>query len=276
MRIIRSACIVLGLLILLIALYPGPADTAPGIKGATEVNSACSDILRGNGNFREELTYSIRWGIISAGTAILRLTPSREKSGNEIYRIESLASSNKFIDVFFKVRDRTESLVDRYFKRSLFYSKIQREGGFARDEFLEYDIEDGIGLLFRDGKLKSCLRLPEEYQDPVSGLYSFRKIEAEPGMTIGMYATDGRRLMIVKGTVLGTEELEVPAGRFDCLKVELFPRTLEGPFKMKKHGRIFIWFTDDECRLPVKMSTEIIIGSVDTILQKVDYQPVTP
>lgn len=247
------------------------ADSPPSV--ARQHAERCTNLLSGGSGWREELTYAVRWGLVNAGTAVLKMTPVVDGGELAAYRIETLARSNSFIDVFYPVRDTTTSLVDASFSRSLFYSKSQREGGFSRDEVLEYDLLDGLSLLYRDGKLRNSLRLPEEFQDPVSGLYRFRAIGASPGDTVGMYATDGVRLMLIKGTILGREEVATPAGRFDCLKVELFPETLEGPFIRKKKGRILMWFSDDRCRLPVKMSTEIFIGAVETVLEKAEYRP---
>ena len=61
----------------------------------------------------------------------------------------------------------------------------------------------------------------------------------------------------------GKETVEVEAGTFDCIMVE--PVIVEGGL-FKTEGRIIIWLTDDELKIPVKVKTKILIGSIDAEL----------
>ncbi|MCX8010678.1 MAG: DUF3108 domain-containing protein, partial [Ignavibacteria bacterium] len=58
----------------------------------------------------------------------------------------------------------------------------------------------------------------------------------------------------------GKEIVEVPAGKFKCITVE--PLVKEGGL-FKSEGSILIWITDDEAKIPVKVKTKVIIGSID-------------
>ena len=62
---------------------------------------------------------------------------------------------------------------------------------------------------------------------------------------------------------LGKETIDVPAGRFDCLIVE--PLVQEGGL-FKSEGNIIIWLTDDELKIPVKVKTKVVVGSIDAEL----------
>jgi hypothetical protein len=62
---------------------------------------------------------------------------------------------------------------------------------------------------------------------------------------------------------LGKETIEVPAGEFACIKVQ--PYFIEGGL-FKSEGDITVWLTDDDRKMPVKVSSKIIIGSVDVDL----------
>ena len=64
---------------------------------------------------------------------------------------------------------------------------------------------------------------------------------------------------------LGKETIEVPAGEFRCIKVE--PLVQEGGL-FKSEGSIVVWMTDDERRMPVKVKTKVIIGSIDADLSE--------
>jgi len=68
--------------------------------------------------------------------------------------------------------------------------------------------------------------------------------------------------------VLGRERIKVPAGEFDCIKVEPILRAA-GLFK--NEGRLTIWMTDDEHKIPVLMKSKVVIGSISASLTHVDY-----
>ena len=61
----------------------------------------------------------------------------------------------------------------------------------------------------------------------------------------------------------GKETVTVDAGTFDCIMIE--PMVVEGGL-FKSEGSIIIWLTDDEVKMPVKVKTKVIIGSIDADL----------
>ena len=56
-----------------------------------------------------------------------------------------------------------------------------------------------------------------------------------------------------------------PAGAFDCVAIEPVLKA-GGIFKSK--GRLVIWLTDDEHRMPVLMKSKVAIGSISVVLQE--------
>ena len=66
--------------------------------------------------------------------------------------------------------------------------------------------------------------------------------------------------------VIGRQKIKVPAGRFDCVVVEPILKA-GGIFKNK--GRLVIWLTDDDRRMPVLMRSKVLIGSISVVLQEV-------
>jgi len=64
---------------------------------------------------------------------------------------------------------------------------------------------------------------------------------------------------------LGKERISVTAGTFDCIIVE--PLVQEGGL-FKSEGSIVVWLSDDKLRLPIKVKTKVVIGSIDAELTK--------
>ena len=61
----------------------------------------------------------------------------------------------------------------------------------------------------------------------------------------------------------GRERIETPAGTFDCVGIE---PVLKAGGIFKSSGRLVIWVTDDERRMPVLMKSKVAIGSVSVVL----------
>jgi hypothetical protein len=66
--------------------------------------------------------------------------------------------------------------------------------------------------------------------------------------------------------VLGRQKVKTPAGKFQCVVVEPLLKA-GGIFKNK--GRLVIWLTDDERRIPVQMKSKVMIGSIKVVLQEI-------
>ena len=64
---------------------------------------------------------------------------------------------------------------------------------------------------------------------------------------------------------LGRETISVEAGKFDCIIVE--PLVKEGGL-FKNEGSIVVWLTNDALKIPIKVKTKVVIGSIDAELTK--------
>ena len=58
---------------------------------------------------------------------------------------------------------------------------------------------------------------------------------------------------------LGKEDVHTKAGKFRCQVIE--PVIVKGGL-FKNTGKITIWITDDSLKVPVKVKTDVVIGSV--------------
>jgi len=64
----------------------------------------------------------------------------------------------------------------------------------------------------------------------------------------------------------GKEEINVPAGKFKSILVE--PIVKAGGL-FKSEGSIYVWLSDDELKVPIKVKSKIVVGSIDAVLS--DY-----
>ena len=64
---------------------------------------------------------------------------------------------------------------------------------------------------------------------------------------------------------MGRETIKVEAGTFKCIIVE--PLAKEGGL-FKSDGRVLIWLSDDDRKIPVKITTKVLIGSIGSELRE--------
>jgi hypothetical protein len=206
----------------------------------------------------EKLVYSVQYGIINAGEASLEIRNISMFDSVPCYNIVSNARTNDVFSVFFKVRDRFVSLMDTTNLVSLRYEKNIREGKFRRNESVVFD-QKRHRAIYKDKEVPIAPRT----QDVLTSMYYVRTLPLAPGQNIALANhTDGKNYpLLIK--VLGRERVTVEAGTFNCLVVEPF---LRGPAIFQQKGRVTVWVTDDQYRIPVLVKSKIVIGAVSGVL----------
>jgi hypothetical protein len=208
----------------------------------------------------EELTYQLLWWGIPAGRAVMRVEEPTQHNGFLVWRITSTATSSPFVDIFYKVRDRVVSLFDPGLRAPRFYRIDQREGRYRARRIITFDQEAGRATYVKNENPPIIHNTPKGVQDALSCLYYFRSLELKPGMSVTIPTLPGKKLHQVKVDVLRRETIRLPAlGRIRTLVVQPHLNFV-GIFR--KTGDVYIWMTDDERKIPVRMKTAIIFGSV--------------
>ncbi len=218
--------------------------------------------------FPEKLHYQIFLGVVPVGQATLEAEQVVDFNGRPAYHIVSRAESNRFCDAFYKVRDFNESWMDARRLTSLGYSKILHEGRFNRHEWAVYDAESRrfvARLTNRDATYKIFRgTVPASVQDILSSLFYIRSQRLVPGHDIILDVnTKTNWPLIVR--VLKRAKIKTPAGTWRTVIVEPGLRSREGIF-VQKGRNLRVWLTDDEKKIPVRMSVQLFFGHVSALL----------
>lgn len=203
----------------------------------------------------ETLDYNIAWMKITGGTARMTIAPN----GDGAFRITSVAKSSPSFSRFFKVRDEIETTVSRDDFSTLRYVKRLDEDG---DKMVETTvIENGIAT--RKRKKTRTTRVPRPIYDPISVIYQLRTRDLSPGKTYDFELIADGKLYTVHAKVVRREKVQTPAGTFDCVRVE--PSMVSGG--VEREEKLYLWYTDDERRIPVRIRTEVKFGAVTATLR---------
>lgn len=218
----------------------------------------------------ERLTYVLKWGLISAGKAVLEVRPMTEVGGQSAYHFVSTAKSNSFIDNFYKVRDRIDAYADSAMQHSLHFVKKQREGNYKRDVVVHFNWALNQAQYERKGKKKDPINLMPGSFDPLSAFYFVRGIELKLGLTISQPITDGKKNVIGAAKVVKRETIKVGGKPYDTFLIIPDLKHVGGVFKESDDAKILIWVTADQRRIPVRLKSKVVVGSFVGELVKVE------
>lgn len=211
----------------------------------------------------ERLVFDVNFGFITAGYAEMIIPKLDTVMGNTTYQVQFNVRSTPTFDMFFEVRDRYETYLDTAGIYPWRFEQHIKEGKFKRDYSAYFDQKNHVART-QDGEFS----IPPYVHDIMSAFYYARTIDYT-GFKIGQRV---KLTNFFKGKsnpleikYLGTQKIDVDAGTFNCIIVE--PMVKEGGL-FKSEGRILIWMSNDERRIPVKVNTKVIIGSIDAELKE--------
>lgn len=221
---------------------------------AMNAGAATMDAIYNGG---ETLDYDLSWSRISGGAARMTIGPIYP----DRWRITSVAKSGTFFSHFFKVRDEIESIVATRDFTTIEYHKVLSEGSNRKDELTIVDYKDNIAM--RKGK---AIPVTRPIFDPLSMWYYLRDLELAPGKVYSFTIIADGKLYTVDATVGSRATIATPAGTFNTVVVEPKMESEAGVFKDEQR-RLQIWFTDDARHIPVRIQSDVKIGSIVVTLK---------
>ena len=209
----------------------------------------------------EKLRFDVKYGFVTAGIAEYSITRISKLAGRDVYNVSFNVNSVPAFDPFYKVRDHYETYTDVEGIFPWRFEQHIREGGYSRDFSAFFDQ--------RKGKAKTSegsYDIPKYVNDIVSALYlartfDFSKMKEGDRVNLENFYKD--KVYPLDVVFRGKERVTVTAGTFDCIILE--PMVREGGL-FKSDGNIIVWLTNDDLKIPVKVKTKILIGSIDAEL----------
>ncbi len=208
----------------------------------------------------EKLFFQVRWAFIPAAEGVLEILPMATVNGIKCYHFAMTARTYEFVDVFYKVRDRIEGFTDEGMTRSILYKKAQ-DGKRQRRIFVNFDwekLQSQYSNFDERGELVSIL--PGSF-DPLSVFYAFRLFQLEEGQELKAPVTDGKKCIVGRAKVIKREVIKVKDTLYDTFLVEPDLEQLGGVFEKSKNAKLQIWVTADGTSIPVRVKSQVIVGS---------------
>ena len=211
----------------------------------------------------ERLLFNVNFGFITAGYAEMNIPKLDTVLNTTTYKVEFIVRSTPTFDLFFKVCDRYETYLDTATIVPWRFEQHISEGSFKRDYVATFDHRNGIARTD-----EGDFPIPPDVHDIMSAFYYARTIDFSGfrmGQKVGLKNFFKGKTNPLEIKYLGKQRIDVKAGTFNCIILE--PMVKEGGL-FKSEGRILIWLSDDANRIPVKVSTKIVIGTIDAELKE--------
>ncbi|WP_432714267.1 DUF3108 domain-containing protein [Pedobacter sp.] len=207
----------------------------------------------------EVLEYKLKYGFITAAEATIKVLNTDQKfNGKPTYRLNVDAQTSGSFDVFYKIRDRYDSYIDKDTLTPYFYQENVREGGYRREDKARFT-QSTRKVVSNRGNFTGPTH---QTFDLVSAYYFARSLDITK-MKIGdKFALNyflGDEISQLQIEFIGRETVKTKLGTIRCLK---FSPSIQPGRIFRKDSRLYLWITDDGNRVPVKAQVEILVGAV--------------
>ncbi len=214
----------------------------------------------------ETMKFAVGWEFVNAGTATMNF----RNMGKDGYRIDTDARTNKFFDMFKKVRDTitSEGIFMHGKPQSTLFDVVQNERKYHAKKRTDFLWKENRVNYTQNGKTDTY-KVPAGHLNVMDAFFLTRTLPLEEGKVLKVPVFDSRKKYEIEVRLLKKEMLRSPLGKMvECLVIEPKLKS-EGIFTSV--GTMQVWLTNDERRIPLKMTAKIKIGRI--IARLTGYQP---
>lgn len=204
----------------------------------------------------ESCSYRIGYGLFGGGHAKYSVIQDNKET-----KVVVSGRSNSFVDLFFIVRNRYETIINnqtllpRYFKRN------NNEGGHLINQ--EYFFNQDLKIInTQNGKFKCNVNCFDMLSSFLYGRsLKSSNLKKRESLYINMFLDE--EIYNMEVIFLGKETISTEIGKIKCLKFS--PKVQVGRV-FKNEDDLTIWVSDDKNHLLIKVELEIWVGSIDATI----------
>lgn len=207
----------------------------------------------------EKLNYTVSYsGWLNVGEANFEIKPDTGiLSGKNLFHIVGTGKSNYWWDWFFKVRDKYETTVRKETLLPVKFNRNVFEGGYSFTESITFQHKEKKAISNR-----KSYNISADIQDVLSAIYFFRALDFSkvvPNEILPVKVAIDDTVHNLKIQYIGKGVIKIKTGTYHCLifRPDLIPGTI-----FKSNTKMDLWVSDDENKLPLKVKTEILVGSI--------------
>lgn len=248
-------------LLILAAFLCGPASAGFAEPLAGTVDPL--EIKQAPGFFPgEELTFKLGWGFFRVAHSTLSVQPDLYAE-QETLKITLQTTTNAFADTFYKVRNLSTSWVSRDVSHSLEFHALQQESARNRDTEVSYDPVN-LTAQYRNnlnGSVRDEIVIEPGTFDPLGIVFFVRCLDFKVGDEIVVPTSNGKEFFYTIVHVRKKVTRKFALGKREAFLLEPDIKDVGGVFKRSGGGRIRFYFSADDEKLPLRMESQVTVGS---------------
>ena len=220
----------------------------------------------------EKEVYRATWnGLFSVATAEVTTT-STVVDGKKVYQVRVDAKTAKALDLIWKMRDTITSTFDFKSLSPSHYLFSQRENSRVIDTEAKLDMNTKLWSVTRQqvGERTKIYQFDSQNTfDPVTAVYLARSVDFKVGDKLYFKIFGGRYHYLLELFVEKKEPVALPSGKtVEAYKIVPQVQNLKKKGYASRMREAAIWISADERRLPIKLSSKILFGSVQLDLME--------
>lgn len=212
----------------------------------------------------ERAVYQASWLGVPVASASIDMR-SLTLDGKKCYEATVKTETSRGLDMIFKMRDTIQSTFDAETLHPRRFSFIQRENKKANDTNAVVDpLTHKWTVQRKEGKKRKDFEFESPYAlDTVSAVYLARSLDFKVGDTFRLEVFGGKSRYLVTLDVVGKERVTVKGKAYEAFKIIPKVADLSKTGYAKRMHQATAWITADDKRLPVRMSAQVFVGSVN-------------
>jgi len=219
------------------------------------------NLLLSENLINKKLNYKIKFRGIDAGSAYLEIEADTLLNEN-ILRLNSKLKTNKFLDLFYKIRDDITVYMDSEDFSLLKVTNKIHEGFYIKNHNAIFDI-NSKNIVTK----KKRIKIDKAYS-PLSIIYSLRKELLNINDIYKYHIYNLGKIKKIDMKVVDQEMIKTSFGKFNAIVVS--PVSNNDSSIIRNNGDMKIWFTNDENRYPIKIELKINYGRLVLLLNDIE------
>jgi len=217
--------------------------------------------------FAETATYRIEWRMMTAGSAVLQLSPG----ANQGWHLQLDLKSTGLVDRMYQVSDTYKLSTNERFcainselagheGKKRFSTRMDFDNARHKLFYTESDLVTNVAQR-NEIDISACT------YDVMGALSVLRMLKPEPKNTLSLSLTNGKKLVQAKVEAQAKENIHLNDKSYSTIRYEAL---VFNNVVYRRKGRLFMWITDDVDRIPVQFRLQMgfPVGTITLELEK--------
>ncbi len=223
----------------------------------------------------EKVTHSVNYFAMKAGTLVLETRPYAMVNGVKNYQFRTSIKTVALFDSFYSVDDYVDVLMDFEQLTPSVFTLHVKESAQLKEAQMFFDQVKGKATYWekkiteKNGEENKKLEweLAPYAQNIFSAAFYMRIFKWEVGKENAFYVADNEKNLIFRAKALRKEKITTAVGEFEAIVIR---PEIELKGKYNPVGDNYIWLSDDDRKLILRIESKIKIGTL--VSEVIDIQ----